>query len=236
MRTDLPAAIGELTWSCLPDPGSSCTPGGSGEIVEQVTLSSGSRLSFLLSGRVVAPSSDSLACRAAVLPPTGLTDPDLYNNQESATVPWAAGQELIFADGFESGDMTGWSLVSPFTLDVEAESPARPETYLGRFDLSTSMLASAALRPVILVRDRTTRRVLFALVVVAEEGTTGLWVDPAPERELPNDGSFVPFAFETLGAPLAVRFERLGNARADRGTMLRLWLDGALAGEWQAED
>lgn len=111
MVSDLfPSELEDCSWVCAPAAGAVCTPGPvAGSIEDAVSVQAGASLTFtascILGSGVVA----GVVNVAEVQVDLPTVDPDLLDNQASdANLP-----ELIFSDGFESGDTSGWPLVVP---------------------------------------------------------------------------------------------------------------------------
>jgi uncharacterized repeat protein (TIGR01451 family) len=105
-----PADFTGVTWTCVGSGGGICTPNGAGDIMDTVTVPPGGMLEYMATGTVDPGAMGPLVNTATVAPASGVTDTDPGNN--SATDSNAVGLD-IFADGFESGDTSAWSVTVP---------------------------------------------------------------------------------------------------------------------------
>ncbi len=110
VRDTLPAVLGSTTWTCTASAGASCAAAGAGNLDQLVDLPVGGAVVFELRGIVLAAASGPIVNTAEVSPPAGAGDPDPGDDVASATILPA---EPLFADGFESGDTSGWTLTVP---------------------------------------------------------------------------------------------------------------------------
>ncbi|MCP4594411.1 MAG: DUF11 domain-containing protein, partial [bacterium] len=101
-----PALTG-VTWSCFVNGGGSCTASGSGDVNDTVDLLVGDTAFYTVTGIVAAGTQDSIANTATVATAPALIDFDEENN--SSTVVTISINEIIFTDGFESGNTSTWS-------------------------------------------------------------------------------------------------------------------------------
>lgn len=110
-----PAACATVTWTCSATGGGTCAASGTGDIADSAALPAGASVTYTAECAVPEGTLGTLANTATV---TGsLPDPDASDN--SATdVDELLGPD-IFADDFETGDLSRWSLMVP------GEAPAR---------------------------------------------------------------------------------------------------------------
>jgi uncharacterized repeat protein (TIGR01451 family) len=102
---------GELscTWTCLSSGGAACTAGPvAGPINDAVDLPVGGSVSYAAVCDIDPGATGFLVNTSVITLPTGMTDPDLANNTDSDVDTLVAG-DLIFADGFETGDTGAWN-------------------------------------------------------------------------------------------------------------------------------
>ena len=106
-----PAAILGVAWTCVGSGGGVCAASGSGNLVDVATLPFGGSVVYTATG-TVSPDASGTIDNTANVAVTDVTDPDLGNNSatDSDTV---AEPTMPFADGFESGDTSAWSLTVP---------------------------------------------------------------------------------------------------------------------------
>jgi uncharacterized repeat protein (TIGR01451 family) len=81
----VPAALLGTTWTCSATAGSTCTPGGAGNINDPVNLLVGGSATYLLTGTVNPAATGTLVNTATVTPPTGGFDPNTANNAATDT-------------------------------------------------------------------------------------------------------------------------------------------------------
>lgn len=96
VRDALPFNLVDAAWSCAASPGASCTPAGSGDIDDAVTLAAGATLTYTLIATVVADPETTIEHVVSVSAPDGVPDLDPGNN--SATRRNTVG---VFFDGFD---------------------------------------------------------------------------------------------------------------------------------------
>jgi len=92
--------------------GALCTAGPvDGDISDSIDLFAGSSATYTATCTVdPAASFEVLSNTATITVPGGVTDPDPGNN---TATDQDSGVEMIFADGFESGDTSAWSNTVP---------------------------------------------------------------------------------------------------------------------------
>lgn len=106
-----PEDILGVTWTCVGSGGGVCTPAGVGNLVDVAGLPNGGSVVYTATG-MVSPDATGTIDNIANVVVTDVTDPDPGNN--SATDSDTVGAPpLPFADGFESGDTSAWSLTVP---------------------------------------------------------------------------------------------------------------------------
>jgi uncharacterized repeat protein (TIGR01451 family) len=93
-------------------------------------LAAGESVTMSLEGTVDIGASGTLVVGVSVAPPAGYTDPD-PNNDDATDENVIIGVDVIFMDGFESGDVSAWSgsvgLSAPGETAVAPESASRPQ-------------------------------------------------------------------------------------------------------------
>jgi hypothetical protein len=73
LTTSVPPSLINVTWTCTASPGSSCGPGGSGAIVETVSVKDHGAVTFALTGTVAPDAGGTLSVTASVsVPPPGI--------------------------------------------------------------------------------------------------------------------------------------------------------------------
>ena len=105
-----PELIG-CEWTCMPAGGALCTAGPvAGDIADSVDLFAGSSATYTATCTVDPDVSFGLLSNTATITePAGVTDPDPGDN---AATDLDLGN-IVFTDGFESGDTTEWSKTTP---------------------------------------------------------------------------------------------------------------------------
>ncbi len=103
-----PADLENVTWSCV-GTNAICAASGSGNITDTVDFLAGGVVTYTATGTVSATALSMLENTATVAPPTGVWDPNSVDNTATAETTVADPGEVIFLDGFESGNTTAWS-------------------------------------------------------------------------------------------------------------------------------
>ena len=117
---NFPSDVTGVSWTCVAGGGASCgNASGSGNIAETVDLPVGGIVTFVALGTVNG-SVASIDNTATTATPGGVDDPDLLDNSDTVNT---VEDDVIFADGFESGDLTSWSSVGSVTLPELSEGP-----------------------------------------------------------------------------------------------------------------
>jgi uncharacterized repeat protein (TIGR01451 family) len=105
-----PAAFSSVAWTCVGSGGATCTPSGTGNINDTVTVPVSGSVTYSAAA-TVDPSATGWAINmATVAPAMGVTDLDLTNNESTDS---NALELPVFCDGFESGNTDAWSSVLP---------------------------------------------------------------------------------------------------------------------------
>ncbi len=106
---------GELTctWTCTPSGGATCTRGPwTGDLSDRIELPNAATALYTGECVIDAAATGWLVNSATVAVPAGVVDPEPANNLASDTdILWS--ENLIFADGFESGNTSAWSKTVP---------------------------------------------------------------------------------------------------------------------------
>lgn len=104
-----PAACTSFNWSCSAFGGATCSASGAGAMNTQATLPPGSRVEYTALCAVSAAATGTLVNTATVSAAAGVTDTSAGNN--SATDTDTLGPAPLFANGFESGNTSAWTLI-----------------------------------------------------------------------------------------------------------------------------
>jgi uncharacterized repeat protein (TIGR01451 family) len=108
---DFPAGLGGIFWNCLEDGGGGCSAAsGSGDIDTFVDLPVGTYVTFVAVGTVTAAGGDGVTNTVEVQASLVAPDPNPANNTATDVDQGWTG---IFADGFETGDVSQWSASTP---------------------------------------------------------------------------------------------------------------------------
>jgi uncharacterized repeat protein (TIGR01451 family) len=97
-----PAAIANVTWTCVGSGGGTCVAGGAGSIVDTVNLPVGATATYTLTGTVAVSAPSPLSNTATVMAPSNLGDTNLANNTATDVdmVPFdCASAMVVVADG-----------------------------------------------------------------------------------------------------------------------------------------
>jgi uncharacterized repeat protein (TIGR01451 family) len=116
---DFPASLLGVTWTCSASAGASCTPSGNGDIADTVSLDAGASVTYAASGVVAYGTPGPITNTAVVV--GGVADPDTSNDTSSTSTTVT---DLIFRDGFESGDFSAWDLAQTGGGDLTVEAGA----------------------------------------------------------------------------------------------------------------
>jgi uncharacterized repeat protein (TIGR01451 family) len=79
-----PAMISSAIWTCVAS-GGSCSPSGSGNISDTVNLPVGATLTYTVLATISPSATGNLVNTATVIPPGGVTDPNMANNSATDT-------------------------------------------------------------------------------------------------------------------------------------------------------
>jgi uncharacterized repeat protein (TIGR01451 family) len=223
-----PADLESVTWGCVASAGSSCAPSGSGDISDSASLLAGGTLTYSATGTVAVGATDPMTNTATVTAPPSVLDPNAGNDSATVVTEVTDPVDVIFEDGFESGDTSAWSntvggaFPEP-VLHVPDEMPERDSIYRGRVSFDPGTLDSKA-KPIgfSVTPDEGGRPIIgFTLEPVAEEYVLAARARPDVRTK----------AAEISADPHDIRFEWiLGSTRSEAGS-LRIWVDGTLVGE-----
>ena len=108
---DFPAGLRSVSWNCIEDGGGTCgTASGFGDIDTFVDVPVGTYVTFTAVGEVTAAGGEGVTNTVEVLASPVAPDPYLPNN---TATDHDFGWLVLFADGFETGDVSRWSGSSP---------------------------------------------------------------------------------------------------------------------------
>ncbi|MEO8196260.1 MAG: Calx-beta domain-containing protein [Thermoanaerobaculia bacterium] len=110
-----PAACTSANWTCVGSSGGTCTAAGSGNINESVGLPVGGSVTFTAVCAVSPSATGTLSNTATVS--SAAVDPNTANNSATDTDTIS---NVIFIDGFETGDTSLWSVSVPLTFEAYA--------------------------------------------------------------------------------------------------------------------
>ena len=100
-----PPELRDVTWTCAASVGSSCTPSGTGSILDTVDVAPGGTLLYTATATVAATAVGPVVNVATVEVPASMDDVVPGNNRSAVTVP---AEVPFFGDSFESGDTRQW--------------------------------------------------------------------------------------------------------------------------------
>jgi len=107
--TDIfPPDLIDVEWECVATPGSDCTPSGPGDISDLVDLLTAGTVIYTATGTVLEGTLGPMVNTATVSPPPAVSELFPGNNATEVGTRVVAASS-IFADGFESGDLSAWS-------------------------------------------------------------------------------------------------------------------------------
>jgi hypothetical protein len=86
-----------------------CSASGSGDIADTVDLETGGTLTYTATGTVANGTAAPIQNTASVSAPSGYHDINSTNDSSTISTPVSPPADVIFQDGFESGDTTAWS-------------------------------------------------------------------------------------------------------------------------------
>lgn len=107
----LPAQLSGCTWTCTPMGGGACTANGAGDIDDEVDLPVGASVRYDLSCTFQPGAVGAVINNVAVTVPAGFTELDASDDTASDLTYDSA--VVIFTDGFESGNVSAWTMVMP---------------------------------------------------------------------------------------------------------------------------
>jgi len=253
----LPGSLSGAAWTCVASAGSSCAPGGAGNVSDAATLLAGGTATYTVTATVGMFTFDPIENTATVAAPAGVVDADLADNTASTSTPVT---DVIFADGFESGDLSAWSsaqtdgtdlLVRPTaamdgtgmglrarvndvnSLYVADETPRDESIYRARFWFDPNGfdpgLAQSHLRTriFILFEENPTRRLAAVVLRRLATGQLGLMARARLDDNTQADTGFVTLT----DAPHAIEvaWTRSATPEAADGS-IALWIDGVPSG------
>jgi uncharacterized repeat protein (TIGR01451 family) len=102
-----PVELSGCSWTCAPGGGAACSPSGAGDLADFADLPAASGVNYLATCTVAATGGQ-CSNTAEVTAPVGVMDPDPLNNDATDTDEIVGLADVIFADGFESGDTSAW--------------------------------------------------------------------------------------------------------------------------------
>ncbi len=222
---DFPDLI-DVEWSCVAAPGSRCSePGGTGSLDTDIDLAVNGVVIFTAHGTVDPNAGGTIDNVATIAPPGGMGDPDPDNNSSLARVEVVSPADLIFVDGFESGDLEAWgatSLERVVVIELHDELPQDADAFLGRFvlDLLRLGLEESKTR-LFLIYDAAGGPPLLALALSREGERFALL-----GRARLADGSLASTGLLELDAEehrFELRWSRSEGGRESRA----LWVNGA---------
>jgi uncharacterized repeat protein (TIGR01451 family) len=115
LTTQLAPELDDVTWTCTASPGAACSPNGSGDISDRITLANDASAVYSIQGTVQANANVMLVSRATVSPPQSVTDVDTSNNT-------ASEEDIISPQSFDPEPNTHTHAVSePITVASRQE-------------------------------------------------------------------------------------------------------------------
>ncbi len=93
-----PTTLTGVTWTCSAGSGSSCTPSGSGNINDTITLAASGSVTYLASATIASSATGAVQNTATVTPPAGVSDPNSANNTATDGTALRTGGGLCGSD------------------------------------------------------------------------------------------------------------------------------------------
>ena len=93
-----PTTLTGVTWTCSAGSGSSCTPSGSSNINDTITLAAGGSVTYLASATIASSATGAVQNTATVTPPAGVSDPNSANNTATDGTALRTGGGLCGSD------------------------------------------------------------------------------------------------------------------------------------------
>lgn len=119
----MPAALTDVTWTCVGAGGGTCTAAGAGDINDTVNLPSSASVTYTVTALVaLSAGGSSLANTATITPPQGVTDPDPEDATDTDTNAVVSGD----SDGDGLSDST--ELAGPGLCGTTASNPLKRDT------------------------------------------------------------------------------------------------------------
>jgi len=118
--------LSDVVWTCSAFGGAHCGAargGGSHQLAEVVDLPNGGKVTYLVSAKLAASASGSLAESATVSPPAGVVDPQLGNNHFVLMEPVAAAADLEVQIGAAAA-LTAGGAAAPYLFTVINHGPS----------------------------------------------------------------------------------------------------------------
>ncbi len=126
----LPPEVATASWSCVASGGASCPTGPfTGNLNVLVNLPSGSQVAFTMAGTLTQAAGSQTINTAQVVASSANNDSNPANNIAQVTVP--IPEQVLFADGFESGGTSQWSSTSGGLAELRVSFSMPPEVPAG---------------------------------------------------------------------------------------------------------
>ncbi|MCP4656638.1 MAG: DUF11 domain-containing protein [bacterium] len=221
---DFPPELIEISWTCESTVGSSCTSSGTGDILDTVSILPQGTLLYKATATVADGTTGPIESTATVSVPSGMEDFAPGNNTSTVRTGVLSG-DVIFADGFESGDTSRWS---PLEVKVEDEAPNDASRFVGRFSLDLRTLSVTEKRPLVVLATDASGEPLLALGLVRREGRFAVLGQLPAAGADPADTGFLDLGRE----PRVIELE-LERTETSAGTLFELRIDGVR--RWRSE-
>jgi glucose/arabinose dehydrogenase len=101
VETAMSGELVDIAWTCVATDGATCTPGGSDEVIDTITLPAGGSATYTIEADVLADATGPVESSATVTAPSGYEDPNTTDN-DAADVDELFIADRLFADGFEA--------------------------------------------------------------------------------------------------------------------------------------
>ncbi len=140
-----PSALSGVTWTCTASAGSSCTSGGSGNILEQVTLAAGGSVTFNVTATLAPSAMSSVSNTATVAPPAGSPETNGTDNTSTfATTVTTEAQLILTKTATSTSAFPGGDITYTITLRNAGPSDAQNVVLTDILPAGTSFLTIVA--------------------------------------------------------------------------------------------
>ncbi|MFQ5739561.1 MAG: choice-of-anchor U domain-containing protein [Acidobacteriota bacterium] len=123
LRDVFPSLLQGVTWTCTPSGGATCTPAGSGDIVDTIDLPPGALATYAATGLLDPAASGRLENSATIEAPGSVIDPNPDNNEDTAGSALAPQADLAISKGNGRSSVFASEEVT-YTIQVTNQGPS----------------------------------------------------------------------------------------------------------------